>query len=290
MNPGEKLRIVALCCDGTPQRHFLRRLAELHQLVGVVIHATPPSRNRISERVQRYRNPVLLARHLRARWLARSLGARVAELERRLFWDRDGPPALPIGPRILRTADVNSPEVVAMIAASGADLVCVNGTNLLRAPVLDLAGGIRCGFVNLHTGLSPYTRGGNCNLWALLENHPEWIGVTVHHIDPGIDSGDIILSAQTPLEADDLYEWIQLRNFRQGFDLFLEAIGLFESGSAPRVPQWEEGRLYLRRTGFVYEPWLHVRANRMIREGVIRRYLEARTVIDAQVRTVTPGR
>lgn len=187
---------------------------------------------------------------------------------------------------MLRTGDVNSPEVVALLRASRPDVVCVNGTNLLRAPLLDLAADVRLGFVNLHTGLSPYTRGGNCNLWALLEGHPEWVGVTVHYIDPGIDSGDIIASAQTPLRPDDLFEAIDARNFRQGFDLFLAALARLAEGHAPRVPQWGSGRLYLKRTGFVYEPWLRVRANRLIARGLIARYLARRAEIDREVRTV----
>lgn len=280
--------MLVLCCDGAPQRHFLARMAREHDLVAVALHATPRAKSSPSSRLLRYAHPGQLVRHLLARRLvARAL--RRTEPERRaLFALDDGRiPELPAGVPLVRTGDVNAPEVVALVEASRPDVVCVNGTNLLRAPLLGLANRIPLGYVNLHTGLSPYTRGGNCNLWALLEGHPEWVGVTVHQIDAGIDSGDILASAQTPLHADDLYELIDARNFRQGFDLLLAALAPLAAGRVPRVPQWGGGRVYLKRTGYVYEPWLHVRANRLIARGLVARYLERREEIDAAVRTVS---
>lgn len=280
------LRVVAMCCDGLPQRHFLARLESACRVVAVVLHSTPAARGALAARLRRIANPVRFARHIAARWLVGRWLDRTERETRQLFAIEGRLPLLPTRARLVRTGDVNAPEVVALVRDIRPDVVVVNGTNLLRAPLLDLAPGIPLGYVNLHTGLSPYTRGGNCNLWALLEGHPEWVGVTVHRIDAGIDSGELIATAQTPLFADDLYESIHDRNFRQGFDLMLAALGPLAAGKVTPVRQWEEGRLYLKRTGYRYEPWLHVRVNRMIRRGLITRYLERREEIDRGVRTV----
>lgn len=43
--------------------------------------------------------------------------------------------------------------------------------------------------INLHISLLPWNRGADPNLWSFLENTPK--GVTIHRIDPGIDSGEI---------------------------------------------------------------------------------------------------
>lgn len=281
-----RLRVVALCCDGAPQRHFLARLAAEHDLAAVVLHATPAAHGTLADRLRRHANPLRLARHLIARAaVARALERTAAERAALVAVDGRAP-GLPEGVPLLRTGDVNAPAVVDLVAGTAPDVVLVNGTNLLRAPLLGMAPSIPLGYVNLHTGLSPYTRGGNCNLWALLDGHPEWLGVTVHRIDAGIDSGELIATAQTPLGADDLYEAIDARNFRQGFDLLLAALGPLAEGRVTPVRQWEEGRLYLKRTGYVYEPWLHVRVNRLIRRGLIARYLARQDEIDRDVRTV----
>ncbi len=46
------------------------------------------------------------------------------------------------------------------------------------------------GFINTHPSYLPYNRGKHYNFWALVEQTP--FGVTLHKVDTGIDSGDII--------------------------------------------------------------------------------------------------
>ena len=187
---------------------------------------------------------------------------------------------------MLVTTAINEERTAAFLRRLAPDIVLVNGTQLLRQPLLELIPSIRHGIVNLHTGLSPYSRGANCNLYMLMEGHPELVGVTVHHIDPGIDSGDIILSAQVPMEPDDDFETIDVRSFHVGIELLLEAAHRLEAGTAPRVPQWEQGKLFLKRTGYVYEPWQRLMANRRIARGLVRDYLAERPARDAGVRLV----
>lgn len=187
---------------------------------------------------------------------------------------------------MLVTSAINEGRTADFLRQVAPDIVLVNGTQLLRAPVLELIPAIRHGIINLHTGLSPYSRGANCNLYMLMEGHPELVGVTVHHIDPGIDSGDIILSAHVPMQPDDNVETIEVRSFQVGIELLIEAARRLEAGTAPRVPQWEKGKLFLRRTGYVYEPWQRLMANRRIARGLVRDYLADQARRDGAVRVV----
>jgi len=50
--------------------------------------------------------------------------------------------------------------------------------------------------VNLHISLLPWNRGADPNLWSFLDNTPK--GVTIHFIDSGIDTGEIL--AQQEME------------------------------------------------------------------------------------------
>lgn len=45
--------------------------------------------------------------------------------------------------------------------------------------------------INLHISYLPWNRGADPNLWSFLENTPN--GVTIHVMDKGIDTGDIIV-------------------------------------------------------------------------------------------------
>lgn len=57
--------------------------------------------------------------------------------------------------------------------------------------------------INCHAGKLPFYRGRNILNWALINNEKEF-GITVHYIDEGIDTGDIILQRTYPIaDADD---------------------------------------------------------------------------------------
>jgi methionyl-tRNA formyltransferase len=48
--------------------------------------------------------------------------------------------------------------------------------------------------INLHTSMLPWNKGTSSNIWSFLEGTPS--GVTIHEIDAGIDSGDILLQRE----------------------------------------------------------------------------------------------
>lgn len=56
--------------------------------------------------------------------------------------------------------------------------------------------------INVHISLLPWNRGADPNLWSFLENTPK--GVTIHYLDSGIDTGDILIQEEiyfTPEET-----------------------------------------------------------------------------------------
>jgi methionyl-tRNA formyltransferase len=67
---------------------------------------------------------------------------------------------------------------------------------IIKEPLLSLP---KHGFINTHPSLLPFNRGKHYNFWALVEQAP--FGVTLHFVDNGVDSGDIV--AQLPIE----YGW-----------------------------------------------------------------------------------
>ena len=284
MNDGTK--VIVLCCEGIYQRYLIQRIAEEYQLAGVIIRENQQAKGSLWQRIIRHVNPVEFIKHLIARLLLHQDKFQTDSLVKRLFYIDNKEPSIPDNVPLLIVEDINEPAAVIFVKNLSPDIVCVNGTNLLRGPMLDLIPSIQYGIVNLHTGLSPYSRGGNCNLFALLEGHPEWVGITIHHIGPGIDSGDIIITAQVDMEAEDTYEVIDVKTFRLGIDMLLVAIRQLTEGRAERVKQWEDGKLFLKRTGYIYHPYLHVRVNRMIKKGLLSRYLKNKKQTDRNIRLV----
>ncbi|MBU2599712.1 formyl transferase [bacterium] len=60
------------------------------------------------------------------------------------------------------------------------------------------------GCINLHTSYLPYNRGAHPNIWSIIEETPA--GVTLHYIDEGIDTGDIIAQKEIKVEFNDTGE------------------------------------------------------------------------------------
>jgi methionyl-tRNA formyltransferase len=277
------LKVLLLCGAGRYQQELARRAASRFSLAGIVWHRPENPTGSLVGRLLRYRDPRALARYLQVRAFLPAHERAAEPLRQVLFPD-------PLGTTTdtpeISVPDINAPEAVAFVEAQRPDIVLVNGSNLLRKPMLGLIPKIPLGIINLHTGLSPYSRGGNCNLFMLLEGRPERVGITVHHINPGIDSGDIILSAQVPMTVADNYEMVDIRTFDTGIEALLQCARELSEGTAARVPQWESGKLFLRRTGYVYEPYHRLVANRLLARGLVRDYLADKVHRDVGIRTV----
>lgn len=73
--------------------------------------------------------------------------------------------------------------------------------HIIRQEIIDL---FPDKIINMHISLLPYNKGADPNLWSYLENSPK--GVTIHKIDKGLDTGDIILQkkVQGDIENDTL--------------------------------------------------------------------------------------
>lgn len=150
----------------------------------------------------------------------------------------------------LRCRDVNDAAVLACIDGLRPDLVLVSGTNLLKPALIAVIE--RHGRVmNLHTGISPYVKGGpSCVNWCLALKEFSLIGNTVMWLDSGIDSGNIVATQRTPLTGSETLLEMQIAVMNHGHALYLECIQRFARCVAlPNVPQREFpfSRLFLSK-------------------------------------------
>lgn len=157
-------------------------------------------------------------------------------------------PAFPVPP--LEVSDINESEVVALVERERPDLVIVSGTNLLKPVLIDAIH--RTGkVVNLHTGISPYIKGGpNCTNWCLALRRFDLIGNTVMWLDAGIDSGAIIATERTPLTGRETLTELHIAVMDHAHSLYVRCIRLFAEGKPlPSVRQDDlgQGRLFLTR-------------------------------------------
>ena len=90
--------------------------------------------------------------------------------------------------------------------------------------------------INCHAGKLPFYRGRNILNWALINDESRF-GITVHYINEGIDTGDIILQHNYKIDDTDDYSTLLVRSY-QGCSLILyEAIKLIQMGNVERKVQ-----------------------------------------------------
>ncbi len=117
----------------------------------------------------------------------------------------------PIDPaKIKRVSSVNSAECLQLLKDSNPDVIIVNGTRIISKKILNA---VTAPFINTHVGITPQYRGVHGAYWALSQNDPAHCGVTVHLVDAGIDTGNILYQKIIdPLPTDNFitYTYIQL--------------------------------------------------------------------------------
>jgi methionyl-tRNA formyltransferase len=92
------------------------------------------------------------------------------------------------------------------------------------------------GFINCHAGALPFYRGRNVLNWAII-NGEQQFGVTIHYVDEGIDTGDIIRQDWVEIRDSDAYGTVLEDAYTQcAKSLYAALVSIFE-GKASRTPQ-----------------------------------------------------
>lgn len=132
---------------------------------------------------------------------------------------------------------INTDEVFEFTSKYKPDLIIVSGTGLIKNKLLSIKPSI--GILNLHTGLSPYIKGGpNCTNWCIATNQMHFIGNSVMWINDGIDTGNLIRTETTKLTGEENLTALHIKVMEHAHSLYLEVIGKFVNGEiCANVPQ-----------------------------------------------------
>lgn len=120
--------------------------------------------------------------------------------------------------------------------------LCVTAAfgQILSQEILDIP---RLGTVNVHASLLPGYRGSSPVHWAIM-NGEKKTGITTMMTDAGIDTGDILLQAETEILPGETAGELTLRLAEIGAGLLLDTVKALEKGDCPRTPQDESQMSY----------------------------------------------
>lgn len=142
----------------------------------------------------------------------------------------------------LHLDNINSHETIDAVRDRGFDLIIAGafsqilGRELLAIP--------RLGAINVHLSLLPKYRGPSPCYWV-VHNRERTTGATVHYMDEGIDTGDIMQQVELPVDPAESAWQLELRLAPAGARLLLEAMDQMQAGTVRRIPQGRnEGSYY----------------------------------------------
>jgi methionyl-tRNA formyltransferase len=150
--------------------------------------------------------------------------------------------------------DINSDEALSEIRALDLDLlVSMSFNQIMGQSFLESA---KHGAINCHAGALPSYRGRNVLNWAIINGETEF-GVTVHFVDQGIDTGDVILQSMVSIAPEDRYADLLEKAYSECAELLIVAIRKIAAGTANRTPQPLAGGFYCGRrvTGDEWIDW-----------------------------------
>ncbi len=104
----------------------------------------------------------------------------------------------------------------------------------------------KLGCINVHPSLLPKYRGAAPLNWTLIRGE-KTTGVTIMMMDEGVDTGDILLQKETPLEEEETCDRLHDRLAGMGASLLLETISQIEQDTATRRPQDHQQATYAPR-------------------------------------------
>lgn len=150
------------------------------------------------------------------------------------------------GDAILRGKQFRDDASVAYLKTLEPDLVVsVHFPYIIPAEILAIP---RIGTLNLHPAYLPHNRGWHTPSWALLEGTP--IGATLHFMDEGVDTGDIVHQREYGPSPEDTAHTLYGKLRALELEVFREAWPTIVAGTFARQKQVGPGTSHRQRDLF----------------------------------------
>ena len=154
-------------------------------------------------------------------------GLEVAPPPTKVLAERHGIP-------VLQPAKIKTEEFFNELKKFNPDLICVAAYGkILPKNILDLP---HYGCINVHASLLPKYRGAAPINWAIIRGE-KVTGITTMKMDEGMDTGDMLLKKEVPIEDEDTGETLSEKLSEIGARLLIQTIKLLKEGRLNPAPQ-----------------------------------------------------
>ncbi len=142
------------------------------------------------------------------------------------------------------TDDLNGDRCIEFLKSVGCNLICIaSAGQLLKERIIDIPAN---GVINAHSSLLPAYRGANPSYW-IIRNQEKTGGVTIHYIDKGMDSGDILIQKKFDIPYKYSYGEYDDKIAEVAGQCYLEVLDMLCGGNLKPEKQSKEGGAVARR-------------------------------------------
>lgn len=141
-------------------------------------------------------------------------------------------------------SSINDEENINYLRSLNPDILVVCMAPILKPEIFLIP---RIATVNIHFGIAPNYRGEHTLFWPLYLRDYDNIGITLHHINRGIDSGYILAHGYPSLERSDTEATLYAKCARIAVTLLTEFLNAAQYGNVQGHPQSVKGQLFKRR-------------------------------------------
>ncbi len=151
--------------------------------------------------------------------------------------------ALKAGIPVYQPIKVKDPDFMSQIETMSPEVIVVAAFGqILPKAFLEIP---HYGCINVHGSLLPKYRGAAPIQYAVIDGERE-TGITIMHMDVGIDTGDMILQERLPIAPDETGGSLFDKMAKLGADLLLIALKQLEDGTAARIVQDNDQATYVK--------------------------------------------
>ena len=152
--------------------------------------------------------------------------------------------------KIIQVDSINDNTTMNELTRINPSVVVINGTRIISRKILNC---VDAKFVNIHAGITPQYRGVHGGYWALVDDNRDGCGVTIHLVDPGIDTGEILQQGCISTSQKDNYITYPLIQLGTGVPLLKNSLTELLRGEVNLKSETEsESKLWSHPTFWQY--------------------------------------
>jgi phosphoribosylglycinamide formyltransferase 1 len=252
------LNVIILTSNSIRHKFFANQISKNVDKCMVISESKPDSFSTISGDL----NATLIEKHFFERY----------ETEKKVFHGNDTFLAKTL---TIDYGKINSPKIIKQIKKFQPDAIIVFGSSILKEEIIKLVPSGK--FLNMHLGISPYYRGSGTNFWPFVNNELSFVGATILHLDPGIDTGDIVTHVRSIIEKNDDVHSIGCKVIRKGSEIMIKILDKIKEGhSINREKQWKvSSERYYRMKDFDEKSLKKYHEN--MKNGMIEKFLQVKS-------------